>query len=241
MARSTAASAPGTSWTFFGRRFHSTITAMVPAPTASEASAAVLPRASTTAPGRPAILSMPEAGAFRPAAAYSWPAMITRPMPASMPSTTDTEIARNQRPSFQRAHGELQQTGGEHDHPEGGQPELADRLEDQHGQTGRRAGDLQAAAGHQTGDEAAHDAGDQAEFGRYTGGDGDAHAQREGDQEHDERGAEVLTQVGEPGVEGGLGGHGGLGRHLGHLAAAHRVSNVSVSARCSRTAPVWTS
>ena len=95
-------------------------------------------------------------------------------------------MARNQRPSFRAPMASWSSTGGEHDHPEGGQAELRDRLEDQHGQTGRRAGDLEAAARQQTGDEAADDAGDQAEFGRYAGGDGDAHAQREGDQEDDE-------------------------------------------------------
>ena len=100
IARITAASAPGTACAFFGSFFHSTITVMVAAPRAREVSAAVLPAASTAAPGRPRILSMPEAGAFSPAVAYSWPAMSTRPIPASMPSTTETDIARNQRPSF---------------------------------------------------------------------------------------------------------------------------------------------
>ncbi|GGV30787.1 hypothetical protein GCM10010293_31560 [Streptomyces griseoflavus] len=47
-------------------------------------------------------------------------------------------------------------------------------------------GHLEAAARQHSGDQTAHDAGHQAEFGRDTGGDGDAHAQRQGDEEHDE-------------------------------------------------------
>ena len=94
VARATAASAPGTDWACLGSFFQPTITAMVPTPTASETSASVLPNASTAAPGSPRILSTPEAGASSPAAAYSCPAMMTRPIPASMPSTTEREIAR---------------------------------------------------------------------------------------------------------------------------------------------------
>ena len=47
----------------------------------------------------------------------------------------------------------------------------------------------------QPGDETAHDAGDQAEFGRDAGRDGHAHAQRQGDEEDDERRGEVLPQM----------------------------------------------
>ncbi len=67
---------------------------MVAAPSASEASASVFPTASMSAPGSSAILSTPEAGAFAPATEYNCPAISTSPMPASMPSTTETEMAR---------------------------------------------------------------------------------------------------------------------------------------------------
>ncbi len=69
VARTTAASAPGTAGTRFGMRFQSVMTAMVPAPIASEARAWVLPAASASAPGSPASLPRPEAGASMPAAA----------------------------------------------------------------------------------------------------------------------------------------------------------------------------
>ncbi len=69
VANITAARAPGTACACFGSFFHSTMTAMVPAPIASEVMASVLPSASVNAPGSPAILPMPVSGAFRPAAA----------------------------------------------------------------------------------------------------------------------------------------------------------------------------
>ena len=151
-------------------------------------------------------------------------------MPASMPSTTETEMARNQRPSFRAPMASWSTPGGEHDHAEGGQPELVDGLEDQHGQTGGGAGDLEAAARQQAGDETADDAGDQAEFGRDAGGDGHAHAQRQGDQEDDEGGGEVLPQVRE------------LGRRSGVIGGPHSASKrVGLRRGGSRTAPVCTS
>jgi hypothetical protein len=66
----------------------------------------------------------------------------------------------------------------------------------QHGQPCGRARHLQAAAGQQAGDDTAHDAGDQPEFGRDAGGDGHAHARRQRDQEDDERCEQVLAEVG---------------------------------------------
>lgn len=54
----------------------------------------VSPAASTSAPGSPAIFSSPESGALPPTIEYSCPAISTRPIPASMPSTTETEMAR---------------------------------------------------------------------------------------------------------------------------------------------------
>ena len=99
VASATAASAPGTTCTFLGVRFQSTMTLTVAAPSASEVSAVVSPTVSISIDGSPASLPSPEAGASRPVAAYICPAMRTSPIPASMPSTTETEMARNQRPS----------------------------------------------------------------------------------------------------------------------------------------------
>ena len=114
-----------------------------------------------------------------------------QPDPGQHALDDGTEMARNQRPSFRAPMASWSSPAASTITPSARQPELLDRLEDQHGQTGGRAGHLEAAARQQSGDEAADDAGDQAEFGRHTGGDGHAHAQRQGDQEDDEGRGEV--------------------------------------------------
>ncbi len=94
MASPTAASGPGTVRTFAGACFQRNSIATVTAATAREARASVSPKASQNAPGGWKILSRPESGALVAIAGYSCPAMMTRPIPASMPSTTETEMAR---------------------------------------------------------------------------------------------------------------------------------------------------
>ncbi|GAA3500890.1 hypothetical protein GCM10019016_079970 [Streptomyces prasinosporus] len=89
-------------------------------------------------------------------------------------------------PELQGPHEELKQARGEHDGTEGRETEFPDGFEDQHGQPRGGTADLEAAAGQQAGDKAAHDAGDEPELCRHAGRDGDAHAQRQGDEEDDE-------------------------------------------------------
>ena len=52
----------------------------------------------TARSGSPANFAEVSEGCSSPPTGYSWPSMITRPMPASIPCTTDGEIARNQVP-----------------------------------------------------------------------------------------------------------------------------------------------
>lgn len=52
----------------------------------------------------------------------------------------------------------------------------------------RRTADLQRRSRQEADDEAADDAGDEPESGGHTRGDGDAHAQRQRHQEHDDGG-----------------------------------------------------
>lgn len=80
----------------------------------------------------------------------------------------------------------LEQPGGQHDRTERAEPEFLDRLEDEHGESGGGAADLELAARQKADDEPADDAGDQAQFVRHSGGDGDADAQWQRDQEDDE-------------------------------------------------------
>ena len=107
-------------------------------------------------------------------------------MPASMPSTTETEMARNQRPSRRAPMASWSSPAVSTITPSAGQPEGLDGLEDEHGETGGRPRHLETAAAHESGDETAHDAGDQAQFGGDPRRDGDAHAQRQSDEEDDE-------------------------------------------------------
>ncbi|GHB39709.1 hypothetical protein GCM10010377_33170 [Streptomyces viridiviolaceus] len=58
---------------------------------------------------------------------------------------------------LQYAFEELEQARRHHDHTERRQAAFADRLEDQHGQAGRRAGHLEAAPAHHARDETAPD------------------------------------------------------------------------------------
>ncbi|MDQ1015462.1 hypothetical protein QFZ43_002011 [Streptomyces afghaniensis] len=191
---------------------------------ASDVMASVLPRASVNAPGQPRDLA--DAGLRRLQARRR----VDLPgddhqADAAEHALDDGDGYRPEPAAYpQEAHGELEQAGHQHDHTERGHTELADGLEDQHGHARGGAGHLEAAAGQEPGDEAAHDAGDQAEFGRDAGGDGHADAQRHGDEEDDDGGEEVLPQV----------------RELGH-GVPHRVSKVSVSAWCCHTVPVCTS
>ncbi|CAM5734560.1 hypothetical protein SBADM41S_01603 [Streptomyces badius] len=85
-----------------------------------------------------------------------------------------------------QAQHDLEQSGREHDRAERAQAELLDGFEDEDGESGGRAADLEFASGEEADDESADDAGDQAQFGRDSGGDGDADAQRQRDQEDDE-------------------------------------------------------
>lgn len=80
----------------------------------------------------------------------------------------------------------LEQSGGQHDGAECAEAEFLDGLVDEHGESGGRSADLELAARQEADDEPADDAGDQAQFGRYSGGDGDSDAQRQRDQEDDE-------------------------------------------------------
>lgn len=72
---------------------------MVPAPTASATSEAPDPAVSAASFGSPPRFAGPPPGALASTRAYNCPAISTSPMPASIPWTTATEMARNQRPS----------------------------------------------------------------------------------------------------------------------------------------------
>ncbi len=85
-----------------------------------------------------------------------------------------------------QAQDHLEQPGGQHDRAERAETELRDRLVDEHGESGGRTADLEPAAGQEADDQPADDSGDQTQFGRYSGGDGDADAHRQCDQEDDE-------------------------------------------------------
>ncbi len=67
---------------------------MVPAPSATADQSAC-----PASPGTAASFSRVPPGACTPPRAYSCPAISTSPIPASIPCTTATEIARNHRPS----------------------------------------------------------------------------------------------------------------------------------------------
>ena len=83
---------------------------------------------------------------------------------------------------------QLQKTCQQQDRPQHDHAMLAHHFEYQYCQTGCRATDLQRRPRQPPHDQAADDAGDQA-FGRWhPGGDGDAHAQGQGDQKHNHRG-----------------------------------------------------
>ncbi len=69
------------------------------APRATATGAARPRTASASRTGRPVILPKPVAGAGRSAIVYNWPSTSVRPIPASMPCTTEADIARNQRPN----------------------------------------------------------------------------------------------------------------------------------------------
>lgn len=97
-------------------------------------------------------------------------------------------------PALQGAQYQLEQSRGQDDHAQGGQAVRLDGFVDQDGQARGRSADLETAARQQAGEQAADDSGDQAEFGRDPRGDGDAHAQREGDKEDDKGGGDVTTQ-----------------------------------------------
>lgn len=71
---------------------------MVPTPTASAAGAVPDTAVSTASFGSPPRFAGPLPGALASARAYNCPAISTSPIPASIPWTTDTEMARNQRP-----------------------------------------------------------------------------------------------------------------------------------------------
>ena len=94
-------------------------------------------------------------------------------MPASMPWTTASEMARNQRPKPSAPEGELEQTGDQDDRAEGSDAVLPHRFVDEHGQAGGRAADLERGARQETDDEPADDAGDQSQLGRDPRGDRD--------------------------------------------------------------------
>ena len=113
-----------------------------------------------------------------------------------MPWTTATEIARNQRPSRSAPIASWSSPAAQHEHAEHAEAVRLHGLVDEHGQPGGRAAHLEAAAGQEPGDQTAHDAGDQAEFGRDAGRDGDAHAQGQGDEEDDEGRGDIGPQGG---------------------------------------------
>ena len=82
----------------------------------------------------------------------------------------------------QRAGDQLDQAGEQQYRAERGHALGAHQLEHQYGEPRRRATDLQRRAREKTDHQAADDAGDQALGRRHAGGDGDAHAQRQGDE-----------------------------------------------------------
>jgi hypothetical protein len=78
----------------------------------------------------------------------------------------------------------LQKTGQQQDGSEHVDTMLAHQFEHQNSQTGRRAADLQWRTGNPAHHQATDDPGDQAFGWRQPRGDGDAHAQGQGDEKH---------------------------------------------------------
>ena len=89
---------------------------------------------------------------------------------------------------------ELDEAGEQDDDAEHLEAELLDELPDDDREAGRRAAHLQRRARDEADDEAADDAGDEAGRRRHAGGDGDAHAQRQGHEEDDDRRQEIATE-----------------------------------------------
>ncbi len=116
---------------------------------------------------------------------------------------------------------ELEQAGGEGDGAGGLPAVLGDQSGGDDGQRRRWAADHERGAAGQSDHDAAHGRGRQACGERGAGGQRDAEGERHGDQEHHERGGEVLRPA-DPGagarwcVVGGVGGDGGSGDVEGH-------------------------
>ena len=94
-----------------------------------------------------------------------------------------------------RAGDELHGSGEEHDPADGLQAVELDQLPDDDAQAGGRATHLERGSCEQRHDQSADDAGDQAGCRRDARSDGDAHAQGQGDQEHDDRGKGIPSPV----------------------------------------------
>ena len=99
---------------------------------------------------------------------------------------------------------ELDQSTHQHDHTQVGETVREHQVDDDDGQASRGSGNLQRRSLDRADQEPTDDPGDQPESGRYAGRDGDAHAQGQSDQKHDQRrqqiaplGADVALEVGE--------------------------------------------
>ncbi len=84
---------------------------------------------------------------------------------------------------FQAPGDQLQETRQQQNRPEHVDAMLAHQFEDQHRQARRRPTDLQRRPGDPAHHQTTDDAGDQAFGRRKPRGNGDAHAQGQGDQE----------------------------------------------------------
>src|SRR5207302_5065453 len=97
-------------------------------------------------------------------------------------------------PAPEHASGYLEQPGNQDHHRQEGKAVLLDELEDDDGQTGRRAAHRERRALHGTDQQTTDDPGHEAERRWHPRCKGNPEAEGEGDEEHDEGGECVCSQ-----------------------------------------------